>query len=523
VLGRLFRFAMKTVIESGNCRCIQRQSARPQPPETQTAGRLWPVCCKATTRLYWSFMQTSNSEFAGTPGKDARQASEGPAPGGGTQGSLPASAMHLRRDPCAKVDEWIWEEPGAPPVAFISDDVIALGSREATLTILNFDTRRVLARVSKDAEEQARAELARKASLEAEKPPVVVSKEVEDWTKSLNLPKPPKKETPKEALKRRVVELRSNWGYSHLLLSPDATLLACFRPEDKNWESRAIDIWDVLGPESPRFVRTLLSTSLCTPISTGGFSEPARAAFTHSNDLLLPWKDRPSKPLAVEVQEPRSGTLHKRYELPTSPFNQEAHQKQVAYSGLVDALVPNPSAEEFAICRQWRAPEWCMADPRKRGVRPLPWETSGPTLVLAPTNQVVSFSGCWGEPRKEKCLEVWDWDGRKVATLPFNDGRPRMMASAADGSFLVVVSTTPHKGRVGNAIAYKDCRMDVVVQKISVGSWERHAESRMTLAGFPLAARICRNGDVRLVTAAQFVVYDRFKCRIRFWNIGTSS
>lgn len=402
-----------------------------------------------------------------------------------------------------KITEWVWEDHLAPAVVFLTDDIVCLGGMSASLTVMDFLSRRALYRCKRDANAEAKAEF--------------------EAANSPNLLNPLRRagESSNEALTRHAERLRATLCYEALTLSPDATLLAGSREScgELGQNYGEIDIWDMLDSLSPRLETTIPHKGSSLYLGQHVLAGPICAFLPGSDHVIVEDSALRSCPSRICIVEPRTGVPIKHIPPKRSPFN--AAGSSFPPVRWLERIVPHPHEAEVAV-RRVSSPMhagWEIHSlSRARRMRTADWLGSGLVHVLPGTDRVLCCGNRTFQANEPPSLEVWDWSGSKIQSTPTSRAYPNLITTSADNRFIVVVSTSTHVGRLSDWTAMARERNDMLVEVFSLKDLKMLGQAHLQL-GKPLAARVTPSGQIRLVSYVRFVPFNLIQCRLTFWTI----
>lgn len=429
---------------------------------------------------------------------------------------LPRKSMRQRLTTAAAksakvVSEWMWEDNLEPSVEFLNDDVIALGGVAASFTIMKFATRRALFYDKIKANERIIPQIDLAS---------IVDRETAFSMRSGSNNGDEASESREETLKRNIDDLASVLRYSKIILSPDKTLLACFRNDGPRSNYRgAVDVWDILKWDKPRKI-TSVSPQSCLEGFTleGSLSIAPAFSFTSNSTELILTQSNPFSRLAIV--DARTGCL-----LKTVKFIEAKDSKR--YAGLISfgQFLPRPDHDEIAVLQNFSgfSAKWKAINPNRRCTgRELEWAPTGVATTLPGTNDVICSFDLLDRKATDCELSIWNWNGKRIASLAGVIGYPDLICTHNSGKFFVLISAYHQGARIPKGLNSRDGGTNVIVQVFASKPWRGVANMMLPLAGSPLAFRVCQNGQIRGITASTFASSGKIRCQLKFWEIETS-
>lgn len=429
---------------------------------------------------------------------------------------LPAIAGLRKRDLIPKkISEWIWEDRLPPSAAFLNDDVVVLGGFANSLTVVEFTTRRVL-------HKHRRKEL--KLDVESdlvEKKLLGLSEEPLSFPSKFCVPGKRPLEPYPDARSRLLDDLRLRLYYQHMVISPDQTLLVCYRDTVNAFGFRQEnDVWDVLNAEKPELVITIpchkTKSASFHPNPEGG---RAWSFGSHSGELILEHADQHSSETEILVVHSRTGELIKCLKLGGKGLRRKT--RPWVQAPRVWGVLARPGGRELAVLYGPILGErWGIVNVSgQKGMKLTEWPP-GPAAIMPGGNHVVCCCGRQVWMNETARSEIWEWGGPRLLSIPRADSCPSMVTVHPNGRAFVVVSTSSHTTRKSACtLRLKDDQDDVLIEAFSTKSAEATGLVRLQLGGRPLAFRVCADGQIRGVTSLHFSTRRPEHCRMMSWVI----
>jgi transcriptional regulator with XRE-family HTH domain len=396
-----------------------------------------------------------------------------------------------RNEP-VKIAEWIWEDHLVPSAVFLNDEIVAIGGSAASMTTMDFSTRKVLSYICDDT---VRFERLREES-------------------ALELMQGKGR---RNSMYYQIAARR----YLKMTLSPDGALLACYRNKGLEYaQDGEIDVWDVLKSDSPRKVAILPSGTSNSFCLEGNIlcRVPAFSFMPHSGEIILhPYEEAQKRVIIVHS---RSGELIKSIEL------QKPTGREPSDYLLVKQILTVPLREDIALLplSRDRLEKWLLINPRKKkSLQRLKWPR-GLAVPIPGTAQVICTLDIASDLRDAltgACnVQIWDWTDSKVADLSAKSGWLKTVAFHPNGETFALGIISQNEDKVEQRrVLSSDENNSVVVQVFSKTTWKEMAQFRLPLASRLLAVHICRTGKIRIITALRFVPHKHIQCQLTFWEM----